>query len=124
MLRRSTLLLVGLFLLAPALAWADPPAHAPAYGYRSKGKSHHEQSGGFEVIFDSERGVQVAVGFPNVFFHEGQFFRYFDGSWQVSVRADGGWSVAAAASVPVAIHKAHKHPPGPAKIKDKGKHKK
>ena len=121
-LRLALLVVVSLALVVPAAGWADPPAHAPAHGYRNKQKSpEHHHHGGVEIVFDSERGVHVAVGFPDVFFHEGRFFRNIDGSWQVSVKADGGWSVAASASVPEAIHKAHKHHPGPAKIKHKKK---
>ena len=115
-------ILVGVALLVPAISWADPPAHAPAHGYRNKHKSHHHHSG-VEIVFDSERGVHVAVGFPDVFFHEGRFYRHTTGGWQVSVRADGGWSIAASAGVPAAIHKAHKHHPGPAKAKHKRKKK-
>jgi hypothetical protein len=114
------LLLAGLALAVPAATWADPPAHAPAHGYRNKHKSHHH-SGGVKIVFDSERGVHVAVGFPDVFFHEGRFYRNVGGSWQVSLEVDGGWSVAASGSVPYAIHKTHKHHPGPAKVKPKKK---
>jgi hypothetical protein len=114
----STILL-ALALAVPAIAWADPPAHAPAHGYRNKHKSHHHS--GVEIVFDSERGVHVAVGFPDVFFHEGRFYRHLDGHWQVSVKADGGWSVMASGGVPASIHKAHKHHPGPAKHKHKKK---
>ena len=112
-------IVLGLALAVPAIAWADPPPHAPAHGYRNKHKSHHPS--GVEIVFDSERGVHVAVGFPDVFFHEGRFYRHLDGHWQVSVKADGGWSVVAGGGVPTAIHKAHERHPGPAK---KAKHKK
>jgi hypothetical protein len=114
-------ILAGLALAVPAASWADPPAHAPAHGYRNKHKSHDHHSGGVEIVFDSERGVHVAVGFPDVFFHEGRYYRNVGGSWQVSVKVDSGWSVVASGGVPAKIHKAHKHHPGPAKVKHKKK---
>lgn len=114
-------ILAGLALAVPAVSWADPPAHAPAHGYRNKHKSQDHHSGGVEIVFDSERGVHVAVGFPDVFFHEGKYYRNVGGSWQVSVKVDSGWSVMASGGVPSSIHKAHKNHPGPAKVKHKKK---
>lgn len=105
------------------LASADPPDHAPAHGYRAKGggKAHApaKESGGVEVVFDSERGIHVAVGLPGVFFHGGHYYREHDGRWQVSLSGNGGWSFAASASVPELVVKAKKRHPGPAKAKIK-----
>jgi hypothetical protein len=127
----------SLALAVPALA--DPPDHAPAHGRRAKQK-HHPHSmhhhrhdhrdrhddrhrdvvvhgpalpgpGGFQVIFDPERGVSVAVGFPNVFFHEDHFYRMHSGAWQTSGRADGGWKPIAPHAAPEAIRRALPHPP-------------
>ena len=71
---------------------------------------------GIEIIFDSERGIHIAVGLPNVFFHEGHYYREQDGRWQVSVSGDGGWSFSASSGVPEVVVKAKKHKhPGPAK---------
>jgi hypothetical protein len=109
--------LVLLLLGAPLLA--EPPAHAPAHGYRAKQHGPHhapERHAGFEVVFDSERGVRVVVDFPGVFFSAGSFYRHHEGHWQVSGRADGGFTVVASESVPMPIYKAHgpRPHPGPA----------
>ena len=115
-LRHALVFVFGLVLGLPAASSADPPAHAPAHGYRHKHKQHQRHVGGFELVLDSERGVHIVVGLPDVFFHEGAFYRRFDGRWQVSAKADGGWRVAVSGSVPHAISNAKRHP-GPAKAK-------
>jgi len=101
---------------------ADPPDHAPAHGYRAKHKHSHGHShpappapGGFQVVFDPERGVSIAVVFPGVVFHESHFYRLHAGIWQMSPRADGGWRSIAPTAPPPVIRKALLHP-GPAKI--------
>jgi hypothetical protein len=112
-------LLIGALL--PCASLADPPAHAPAHGYRAKHKhrdhGHHGGTfhSGVEVVFDSERGVHIAVGFPGLFFDAGHFYRHTEHGWQVSARADGGWH--AADSVPARVMKARG--PGPAKRRKK-----
>ena len=61
-------------VLLPNASWSDPPAHAPAHGHRAKHGDHGRVfHSGVEVVFDSERGVHIAVGFPGLFFHEDQF---------------------------------------------------
>ncbi len=118
--RSAVVLVIAFGLATPVASWADPPAHAPARGYRNKHEKHHEhdphheRAGGFEIVLDSELGIHVVIGLPGVFFHEGRFYRRVDGSWQVGARADGAWSPTAAGSVPHAVHRAHDHP-GPAK---------
>jgi hypothetical protein len=93
-----------------------PPATpAPAHGYRNKQKHAHDDTGGFALVFDSERGVHMAVDFTGVYFEAGRYYRYVDGAWHVSARADGGWTLAVSGHVPTAIERAHKHSPGPAK---------
>ena len=119
-LRYALGLTAALVLIAPQLAFATPPAHAPAHGYRAKqaqqAPAPARAKGGIEVIFDSERGIHVAVGLLNVFFHEGHYYREQDGRWQVSVSGDGGWSFSASSGVPEVVVKAKKHKhPGPAK---------
>ena len=104
--------------LLPSASWGDPPAHAPAHGYRAKQNGHHHEKAfhsGVEVVFDSERGVHIAVGFPGLFFDSGHFYRHTDDGWQISAKADGGWK--AAASVPAHVKKAKG--PGPAEHKRK-----
>ncbi len=88
-------------------ASAEPPAHAPAHGYRAKHGDTHKHSSGVELTFDSGKGVYVAVGLPDVFFHEGNFYRQEGGKWEVSVRADSGWGIAARGSLPSSIEDTH-----------------
>lgn len=109
-------------LTIPTVGLAKPPAHAPAHGYRAKQAEHHEpedrghaaerdrggeERGGVRVVFDSERGISIAVGFPGVYFHAGDFYRRHDGSWQKSARADGGWTAIASARTPGEVRRAH-----------------
>jgi hypothetical protein len=101
-----------------------PPPHAPAHGYRRK---HHVENRDVELVFDSGLGVYVVVGFPDVYFDANVFFRLADVGWQVSMRPDGGWTLAAADRVPPGLAKAKGGngksakgpkkggPPGPAK---------
>lgn len=63
-----------------------PPAHAPAHGYRR----HH--AGGWDMVYDSSYGVYVVVGMSDCYYHDGHFYRLYDDVWQISLRADGGWS--------------------------------
>ena len=110
-----------LLLLAPATAFSDPPAHAPAHGYRAKQKgatpvSTPESRGGIEVVLDPGRGIYVGVNLPNVFFHDGRYYREHEGHWQVSTTGRGDWRVSASSGVPAVLVKAkgNSHP-GPAK---------
>lgn len=121
---RLVVWILGIALAVPGAGWADPPDHAPAHGYRSKEKPTQHDTGGFAVAFDSERGVHMAVDFPDVYFEAGKYYRYVDGGWRVSARADGGWSIAVSGHVPAAIQEAHKHSPGPAKAHRQKLHKK
>jgi len=106
---------LALFVL-PGGAGSEPPAHAPAHGYRAKQKQKHVHASEHQIVFDSERGIRVVVGLPGVFYHEGHFYRHADGGWQVSLRADTGWGSIAVANVPRLVFSAHTHP-GPAKVK-------
>ena len=126
-MRLQTLLglLAATALVLPLSAAADPPAHAPAHGYRAKHKASKvaRPSGGVEIIFDSERGIHVAIGLPGVIFHDGHYYRERDGQWQISLSGGGGWRVSATSKIPGAVAKARKIPHrGPAKMKGK-KHK-
>jgi len=58
-----------------------------------------------ELKYDSGLGLYVALGFPDVFYSDGKFYTQRQGQWQVSLRADGGWTVAATGSVPVNVNK-------------------
>lgn len=135
----SLALFAGLGLAAPV--FAEPPAHAPAHGYRAKHKHHkhhknkHERHhhhgghdrgghvhrpmpgpGGFQVVFDPDRGVSIAVGFPGVAFHEDHYYRHHEGFWQRSPRADRGWERVSVDATPLEIRDAFPRPPVPAKM--------
>ncbi len=114
---RLLLTVCCLVVVAPPVTWGDPPSHAPAHGYRNKHKQHQrDHRGGFEVVFDSERGIHVVIGLPGVIVHAGKYYRHVEGSWQVSAQADAGWTAVAVGHVPSLVHKAHL---GPAKLKVK-----
>jgi len=70
-----------------------PPAHAKAHGYRRK------QVHGYEMLYDSSRGVYVVVGLSDCYYHDGYFYRLHGDVWQISVRARD-WSPAGARSLP------------------------
>ncbi|MCI0401012.1 MAG: hypothetical protein L0Z68_06890 [Gammaproteobacteria bacterium] len=74
-----------------------PPPHAPAHGYRYK----HQD--GVELVFDSGRGVYVAVGIPNCYYFDGRYYRARADQWETSVKIDGPWEVVAEASLPVGL---------------------
>ena len=109
---RTLASLVATFVLTtPMIALAKPPAHAPAHGYRakqeqSKSASTSDPRSGIEVVFDSEREIHVGVSLPNVFFHDGHYYREQDGHWQVSVTGGDGWSVSASVEIPAEVVKA------------------
>lgn len=94
-------LTLALLVGASGAALADPPSHAPAHGYRGKQERKvaepevHTPKGGVEVVYDSERGIAVAVGLPGIFFHDGRYYREHDGHWQFSLSGDGDWKLVA-----------------------------
>lgn len=74
-----------------------PPPHAPAHGYRHKHAQH-----GVDLVFDKGLGVYVVVGYDNLFYNDGFFFRYSGGHWEMSVGIEdrAHWQVAPSRSVP------------------------
>lgn len=84
-----------------------PPAHAKAHGYRRK------QVCGYELVYDSGRGLYVVVGIADCYYHDGCFYRWHDGTWEVSLRAEK-WSPADRGTLPPGLR---------AKSKDKTKNK-
>jgi hypothetical protein len=85
-----------------------PPPHAPAHGYRHK---HH----GHDLVFDSDLGVYVVVGLPDLWFFDGSYFRWYGERWEIGVDVGGPWRAARLESVPVKLrNKRHPHggPPG------------
>lgn len=111
--------LVSLALLMPVSgALADPPDHAPAHGYRAKGRPSRAieahapvraPRNGVEIVFDSERGVYVGIGIPDLFFKDGTYYRHHDGRWQVSPTGDGEWRRRMAFRIPDEVVAASKH---------------
>jgi hypothetical protein len=71
-----------------------PPAHAQAHGYR------RQQIGGYDLIYDSALGVYVVMGLSDCYYHNGHFYRLHGDIWQVSLRADTDWRVAAHDALP------------------------
>lgn len=112
----AVLFLVGV----PLAASAGPPDHAPAHGYRAKhddrghDRSKHDETshhrsrpdGGIEIVFDSERGIYVGVELPNIFFHDGTYYRESGSRWQISANGRGDWNLAATTAVPPLVVKA------------------
>ncbi|MBW2448650.1 MAG: hypothetical protein JRG83_22420 [Deltaproteobacteria bacterium] len=86
---------------APVVVHAlGPPPHAPAHGYRHK-QAHH----GVELVFDSAVGVYAVAGWDDHFFYDGHYYRQLATGWQMSVRIDGGWVVAAHTRLPKRLAK-------------------
>lgn len=73
-----------------------PPAHAPAYGYRSKVVY------GYTLIFDSTCGLYIVVGLTDCYYHEGRFYRWRGGVWEISLRADK-WNPVGRDKLPAAV---------------------
>lgn len=63
-----------------------PPPHAPAHGYR------HKHPDGRELVYKSEIGVYVVVGYPDYYFHKDKYYRLNDGSWEVSFNVKKDWA--------------------------------
>ena len=70
-----------------------PPAHAKAHGYRRK------QVHGYEMLYDSSRGLYVVVGLSDCYYHNGHFYRLHGDVWEISLRADN-WGPVGARSLP------------------------
>jgi hypothetical protein len=125
---RIQILLAVLAVIAmslPQFAAANPPAHAPAHGHRAKQSpaALAPQRPGVEVHFDSERGIHVAVGLPDVFFHDGQYYRERNGHWEISLSGDEGWQFSVSSKIPGAIVDARKKShPGRSSKKKHSKH--
>lgn len=71
-----------------------PPAHARAHGYRRK------QVCGYDLIYDSGRGVYIVVGVSDCYYHEGHFYRLCGDAWQISLHADNDWAPVAFTALP------------------------
>jgi hypothetical protein len=80
-----------------------PPAHAPAHGRRRK-----MPPANVEVVFDSDCGVYVVVGLEKHFWLDGHYYRFINGSWQVSVSIDSGWAAVGERALPPGLRKKYK----------------
>jgi hypothetical protein len=64
------------------------------------------------------------VGFPNLYFYDDHYYRSGQSGWEVSLRHDSGFALAAQSEVPPGLQKAkpgkakRAGPPGPAKRRD------
>lgn len=92
-------------------AHGGPPDHAPAWGYR---RNHREEADdGMTLRFDPTLGVNVVVGYPDLYFTDGVFLRFSSGAWQASARLDGPWRMRAEAAVPAGLRAHYRRlPPG------------
>lgn len=71
-----------------------PPAHANAHGYR---RNH---ACGHDLKYDRVYGIYVVVGVADCYYHDGQFYRFHEDRWQVSLSIKGGWSPVRYESLP------------------------
>jgi hypothetical protein len=99
----------------PPVHASGPPPHAPAHGYRHK---HH----GHELVFDATLGVYVVVAFPELWFLDGSYFRWYGERWEMGVDLNGPWRAARAEAVPFKLReRGHPHGGPPGQMKKTGK---
>ncbi len=79
-----------------------PPPHAPAHGYRRKLPSKGE------LVFDSDCGVYVVVGLVKHFWLNGQYYRFCNGQWEMSMAIESGWKVVGEEKLPPGLRKKYK----------------
>jgi hypothetical protein len=75
-----------------------PPAHAPAYGLRSK------QVYGMDLTFHAGLGLYVVAGHSDWYYHEGHFYRLHGSVWQISLNGDL-WEPVVVDRLPPGLHK-------------------
>jgi hypothetical protein len=85
---------------------SGPPPHAPAHGHRH---NHRHERGNFDLVFDSNLGVYVVAGMPNLFYSDGYYLRLDGDQWYASVDFNGGWQIRSNDSLPPGMHKQKKH---------------
>lgn len=72
----------------------DRPIYGSAYDY-----------GDYQHVYNAGLGVYTVVGYPNVYFHDGWYWRHYHGHWQRCARPYGGtWSHIAPHYVPRRLH--------------------
>jgi hypothetical protein len=79
-----------------------PPPHAPAHGCRRK------LPAGVEIVFDSDAGVYVVVGWEKHFWLDGQYYRFRNGQWEVSLSIGTGWRMVSAETLPPGLRGKYK----------------
>ena len=47
---------------------------------------------GYDLLYDRNWGVYVVIGIKDCYYHEGYFYRLRGGDWEMSERADSGWT--------------------------------
>ena len=98
----------------PPVHAGGPPPHAPAHGYRYKHQGH-------DLRYDAALGVYVVVGFPELWFLDGSYFRWYGERWEMGVDVDGPWRAARVEAVPVQLReKRHPHGGPPGQMKKSG----
>ena len=89
---------------------SGPPPHAPAHGYRHKYQ-------GVELVYDSEWGVYIVVGFPYHYYYRGCYYQLRENQWEMAVHFDGPWKIVSKEALPPGLRakdkgkgKSHEHP--------------
>lgn len=91
----------------------EHPPVAPRHGYR-----HHHHHG-VDLVFDSDIGVYMVLGFDGLFYFDNLYLRFYDGYWHAADRHDGHWRRAEHRHVPRGLwrHKSYqrqlRHTPPP-----------
>lgn len=80
----------------PAVVREGPPPTVAEDGYR-----HHHA--GMTLIYEAELGVYRVGSLEDHFFHDGRFYRFFQGSWYAAPHVIGPWAPAPAAALPEAL---------------------
>ena len=62
----------------------------------------------------------MGVDLPDVFFHDGHYYREQDGHWQVSLTGGGGWRISASGDIPDEVLRARGPKHSPAKAANAG----
>jgi hypothetical protein len=57
--------------------------------------------------FDSGLGVHVVVGQPELYFSAGEYLRFRDGRWSVSIAVGGPWKAIDSGELPPGLRSAH-----------------
>ena len=89
-----------------------PPAHPP--------EGHRQSHAGVELVFDSDLGVYLVVGWHDHFYAEGRFYRFAEDGWQISTELEESWHQVLGPALPPGLAKKHK--PGEGHRRGKREH--